>query len=170
MASGNGVTYVGGSFSDVGPSTGGFAAIDAATGTPRLVGAHVDGEVFAAVPDGKGGFFLGGSFTTIDGVARNHLARLTASGALDTTFDPGTDNPVYALALDGSTLYVGGDFTIIGGRARNRIAALDATGAPTAFAPEADGRVRALLVSAGTIYAAGEFASIGGKRATASRR
>ncbi|RZL15353.1 MAG: hypothetical protein EOO89_13415, partial [Pedobacter sp.] len=38
--------------------------------------------------DGK--IVMGGYFTTVNSINRNHIARLHASGALDTTFNPGT--------------------------------------------------------------------------------
>ena len=41
----------------------------------------------ARQPDGK--FLIGGVFTSVDGVARNRIARLKADGSLDSGFDPG---------------------------------------------------------------------------------
>ena len=48
--------------------------------------------------------------------ARNRIARLNADGSLDTTFNPGANDQVLALAVqpDGKIL-VGGDFTTLGG-------------------------------------------------------
>src|SRR5687767_10673538 len=40
--------------------------------------------------DRNGKVIIAGTFTNVNGVARNHLARLDASGALDSSFDPGT--------------------------------------------------------------------------------
>src|SRR5437016_4165113 len=42
----------------------------------------------ALQPDGK--ILIGGFFTDYNGTARNHVARLDATGALDGTFNPGT--------------------------------------------------------------------------------
>jgi uncharacterized delta-60 repeat protein len=63
----------------------------------------------AVQPDGK--VLIGGGFTTIQGMNRNHLARLNSNGTLDATFDPGTNvfASVVSLALqsDGKVV-VGG--------------------------------------------------------------
>ena len=42
----------------------------------------------ALQPDGK--VIAVGSFTTFNGVSRNHIARINADGSLDTSFDPGS--------------------------------------------------------------------------------
>ena len=68
--------------------------------------------------------WVGGDFTSFNGVPRNHLVRLNQSGSVDTTFDAGTllSNSVRALAVqpDGKIL-VGGLFTNIN---NNRISYL----------------------------------------------
>src|SRR5436309_15057692 len=61
--------YIAGLFDYLGPGTGGFAAIDLASGTPVMPAARVaisspDG-VFAAVADGAGGWFIGGQFFAV---------------------------------------------------------------------------------------------------------
>lgn len=79
-------------------------------------GAGANDAVYAMVlqPDGK--VVIGGSFTAVNGVAREYLARLNADGSLDSTFTgpnfAGTNEWwVQSLALqpDGKIL-VGGDF------------------------------------------------------------
>jgi uncharacterized delta-60 repeat protein len=69
-------------------------------------------EAVAVQSDGK--VILGGSFTQVNGVTRNRLARLNADGTLDVTFDPGAgfNSTVSAVAIqaDGRIL-VGGSFT-----------------------------------------------------------
>jgi hypothetical protein len=52
---------------------------------------------------------VGGCFTTLGGQTRNYIARLNIDGFIDTTFDPGADNTVYALAVqvDGKILAAG---------------------------------------------------------------
>src|SRR5207253_985043 len=41
----------------------------------------------AIQPDGK--VVIGGRFTTVGNLSRNHIARLNRDGSVDTTFDPG---------------------------------------------------------------------------------
>jgi Tol biopolymer transport system component len=156
--------YLGGSFGYVGPDTGSFAALDAASGQPSSSYPVVDGDVRASAPDGSGGWFIGGAFTSVGGVKRDNLAHILGDGSLDPAWDPDSDGPVDALAVSGSTVYVGGAFTNIGGQSRSRIAALDATtGNATSWDPSADNTVRALAVSGSTVFAGGQFTSVGGQ-------
>ena len=53
-------------------------------------GAGPNDTVYALLIQDDNRVVIVGDFTTVDGVARNHVARLTANGSLDTTFDPGT--------------------------------------------------------------------------------
>jgi hypothetical protein len=68
-----------------------------------------------------------GPFHNFNLISRNSIARLTSSGALDTSFNPGTgfDDIVYSLVLqpDGNIL-VGGQFTMYNGVRRVGLARL----------------------------------------------
>jgi hypothetical protein len=99
--------YLGGSFTAVGPNIPYGSALDASTGAPDLRYARPNGVVQVAVPDGAGGWYIGGTFTQVGGLARNRLAQLDASGAV-TAFDANANNTVNALVLAGGTLYAGG--------------------------------------------------------------
>jgi uncharacterized delta-60 repeat protein len=105
-------------------------------------GANADIRALVAAPDGT--ILAGGDFTTIggggSGTTRNRIARLDAGGAVDTGFDPGANNTIYAMAVqaDGSIL-VGGSFTMLGGGGtgttpRNRIGRLLVAPAPPSIA------------------------------------
>ncbi len=106
--------------------------------------------------------YLGGQFTTVDGVARNYLAALsTADGSL-LTWNPGVNNFVYAFAIEGQTLYAGGLFTTVSGSTRNYLAAFNtSSGALLGWNPDANGGVMALAVDASTVYVAGDFSDGG---------
>ncbi|NWG27974.1 MAG: delta-60 repeat domain-containing protein [Ignavibacteriaceae bacterium] len=82
VCSGNTV-YIGGAFTHVGPSTGCGTAIDLTTGNPNLTFDKVNGSVAASVPDGSGGWYIGGVFTKVGSVPRNMLAHINADGSLD---------------------------------------------------------------------------------------
>jgi hypothetical protein len=114
-----------------------------------------DAEVSTLVLDGNGSIYAGGNFTTIGGVARNRLARLSTAGT--GTVDAGWNWPldsvvpdvvgafvrIYAIAVDiDGTVYTGGEFTSIGGLPRMGLAALDL--AAPAVDVEKPGEVRAL--------------------------
>ncbi len=161
-----GATYIGGNFTRVGPRTGPGAGIDSSTGKSTGLADIAGGAltVAAVAADGSGGFYIGGDFRYVGGVARKNLAHILANGSVDPGFNPNPNNAVDALAVSGSTVYAGGNFTSIGGQARNHIAALDATsGAATGWDPNADGPVYAIRVSGSTVYAGGQFSSIGGE-------
>ena len=93
----------------------------------------------AVQPDGH--IIVGGSFTNVNGVPRNGIARLNSDGSLDGTFDPGTgvmigfdgEEPtpgfVNTLALiTGGRIAIGGRFSAVNGAARNGLACLTAAG------------------------------------------
>ncbi len=173
LAVGGGRLYVGGSFNRVGDADRrNLVAFDLATGTvdrgfdpvaastaPPAEGeqraADADGSVDAlALGDGR--LYIGGEFTAIAGRSRARLAALDpATGRLDEGFDPGSEEPVGRLVLDGERLYVSYSADRF---ARGDLDALfavhTATGAvdPT-FAPEVRGPV--LHVGA-RVYVRGE--------------
>jgi hypothetical protein len=169
LAVGGATIYACGSFNTIGgQSRDKIAAIDAETGAatawnPRVIDAGDAGRVFALALSSST-IYVGGSFTSIGGHARNHLAVLDAvTGAL-TDVDPNPDGDIAALAGNSSTVYVAGAFTNIGGQPRTGISALDATtGAATAWNPNSDGDVRAIALGASAIYVFGGFAHIGGQ-------
>ncbi|HWM23237.1 MAG TPA: delta-60 repeat domain-containing protein [Chthoniobacterales bacterium] len=121
----------------------------------------------AVQPDGK--ILAGGSFTTIGGATRNHIARLDPTTGLADSFDPNANDMVMAITVqpDGKIL-VGGFFdgaNSIGGETRNHMARLDATsGLADSFDPNPDSAPRSIVVQAdGKILAGGSFDTIGGQ-------
>lgn len=131
-----------------------LARIPAAYGYPdSLVVTNLNSSVLAIAlqPDGK--ILIGGSFTS----PKPGIARLTTSGGIDTTFNPGvgTDNgSVYAIAVNtipGSPnygkIYIGGNFLTYGGVSRPRVARLNANGSlDTGFAPVPNNNIYAVAV------------------------
>jgi hypothetical protein len=161
--------YIGGQFTQVGPYTGCVESIDSSTGIPVSTFPKIVGEVFAVCADGSGGWFVGGFFTFVNGVARNNIAHILSNNTLDLAWNPNANGTVYALAVSGTMVYVGGGFDTIGGQTRSHIAALDATtGNATAWNPyvtayngNQSGKVYAIAVSGTTIYAGGQFGLVG---------
>jgi hypothetical protein len=98
--------YLGGSFTFVGPNTGAFVGIDTGTGTPQTGWPRVEGYVFCSAPDGAGGWYIGGGFTAVGGVARTRLAHILADKTLD-DWNPGANGTVFSLSVSGSIVYVG---------------------------------------------------------------
>jgi hypothetical protein len=123
--------YVGGSFTQVGPNTGFGVALDPSTGVWAPAFPKVNGIVLVAVPDGDGGFYIGGDFTRVGTRSRHNGARIVP-GATPGTWDvaawnPETDKPIRAIALapSANTAYIGGDFATVQGVARAGVAAVN---------------------------------------------
>src|SRR6185503_20568494 len=70
MAKSGNTLYIGGNFSQVGPPTGSGVPVDPATGLPSGNFPRVTGTVHAVVPDGSGGWYIGGDFTAVGGISR----------------------------------------------------------------------------------------------------
>jgi len=167
------VTYIGGNFDELAAITGAFARLDSSTAKRIAPLAEAEyGEVRASAPDGNGGFYIGGTFTSIGGEPRQKIGHILADGSVDPKFNPGVpgqNSAVNALAVsgDGSTVYVGGGFENIGGQSRNNLAAVEAaTGKVTNFNPAGlgtDGQVFALKVSGTQVYVGGQFEKLGGQ-------
>src|SRR3569833_75558 len=70
-----GTLYVGGHFTSVGPAAGGLASVSGSSG--QVVRAWtVAGTVSAMASDGSGGWYIGGSFTSVDGTAIHNAAHV----------------------------------------------------------------------------------------------
>ena len=168
LLSGN-TLYVAGNFYLIGPATGSAALVDETSGAVDPDFPRVAGRVITAVPDGAGGWFLGGQFTAVGGQPRMRLAHVLADHSVS-SWNPGVDGGVSQLILKGSTLYVAGIFTHVGGVARQSIAALDAvTGDilpfdpnPFVFGNEYEPSISAMALRGDTLYVGGGFEQISG--------
>ncbi|MGE4070327.1 MAG: hypothetical protein AB7E72_04065 [Lysobacterales bacterium] len=157
--------YLGGTFNTVAPFTGSALLMDATSGAPVLPLAKIKGiAVHAAVPDGAGGWYLGGRFEYVDDVATAPLVHILPDGRLDPDFSfsfgigqLGT-TIVRGLELSPSgVLYVVGEFGSIDGQARSNAAAIDTTTATlTSWAPALTSfQVNAVLLSGNTVFLGG---------------
>ncbi|KAF0191987.1 MAG: hypothetical protein FD165_1321 [Gammaproteobacteria bacterium] len=158
--------YLGGDFNYVGPVTGAGAAVKLVDGTGESNMPKIEGVVHVVVPDGAGGWYIGGQFTSVGGSARSNIAHIGSSKVVSALFNPGANGTVFSLVLSGdlSTLYVGGDFTVVGGQTRRRLAAITPGNGIVVpgFNPGMNGAVRTLALSPGdsTLYAGGEFTTV----------
>lgn len=103
--------------------------LDAASGRV-LARIAVDDLITAAVPDGRGGWYVGGFFTRIGGKPRTRLAHLLPDGSVDPRFRiavgrRGDRSWVRALTRRGRVLYVGCACRLVGGRYRPGLVAID---------------------------------------------
>ena len=192
-----GKTYLGGDFTLVGTRTGGGVALPATgsvSGPPLSFPEVVGGDVNAVVADGFGGWYLGGSFSSVGGYSRSRIAHVCADGSVDQTFAPLFNGTVRAFALppagapDDSVLYVGGSFTQVGPKGTPYIAPISVAGADTCaaagtvvsgWASGADSDVNALAlaelpmkttgganVTEPLLFAGGSFTKIGSPTTT----
>jgi hypothetical protein len=145
IAFADGVMYVGGHFSAVRPPgvprgsrrsrlRWNVAAFDTATGAPLKWHPRVIGTVNSIAVSGRR-VYLGGAFTSVDGVGRSRLAAVTTNGRL-TRWNPRADATVNVVRVGpNGDVFVGGRFGRVGGVVRTRVAEIAPDGALTAWAP-----------------------------------
>ena len=136
---------------------------------------NAQGLAIVASPNGQT-VYVGGDFTTVDGVAHNRVAAFsTATGALISTFSPNLNGSVKAVAATNSVVYVGGSFTTASGVSHGHLAAYSSAGSllswnpsttsvVTPTNPSATAIVTAMVVSPGAtrVVVAGKFGFIDG--------
>jgi trimeric autotransporter adhesin len=161
--------FVGGNFQRIdGLSRPYVAALTLGSGEATTWAPQVNGTVNALVVAGNL-LYVGGQFTSVNKTSRPAIAAmdLTLSTNYVTSWNPsasGGSRIVYAMAVDGNTVYAGGDFTTIGGKPRNRLAALDASSGQSAtWNPNPDDTVRAIAVSGTSVFVGGDFANVGAR-------
>ncbi|MDT5036478.1 MAG: hypothetical protein QOE03_1663, partial [Micromonosporaceae bacterium] len=129
-----GTMYAGGTFHTVSNSTrtvttsrSNLMSFSATTGALTSFAPAVNGPVWAIVPAGSS-IYVGGEFTTVNGVTRRALAKLDATtGALDPQFNPVLFGKVTEARIVNGRLLIGGTF-------KGKLLALDpATGKDTGY-------------------------------------
>jgi len=85
------IVYIGGDFTYVSPCTGSGVSISEATGIASQPYLRINGAVLAVVADGSGGWYIGGEFTRVAGIERNHIAHILPDGSLDYSWNPNAD-------------------------------------------------------------------------------
>jgi uncharacterized delta-60 repeat protein len=107
---------------------------------------------------------IGGNFTNVNDLSRNHIARLNEDGTVDGSFDPGTganDFVTCIVPLSDGKLLIGGIFTSFNGTSRRQIARLNSNGSlDTTFDPGSGpgGEILSAAVqSDGKVLVAGAF-------------
>ena len=112
--------------------------------------------------------FIGGAFSTVNGVARTNLAAVDATTGALLPWAPLVGPGVSQVAPSATSVAIGGSFTSAGGVARRNLAAIDLrTGRPTPGAPDVPFPVTALLRLGEIMVVAGESPSGGGPSALA---
>ena len=69
--------------------------------------------------------YIGGSFTTVGGLSRNHLAAINIKTGAVLNWNPNPDQDITSLAVNSNIVYAAGFIATIGGQNRTAIAAID---------------------------------------------
>lgn len=164
MATQGNICYIGGGFSHVGPNIPYGVTLHETTGQPDLAIVKPNGSVYASIPDGMGGWIIGGLFTKVGGVSRSNLARINADGTLN-PWNPISDGKISKLLLVGNNVYVTGDFRVINGQNRRYLASIDLTsGLLTNWDPAPNNTVNDFAVHGNELIVGGSFGVIGGQQ------
>lgn len=146
VAFAHGVMYVGGQFGSVRPpgtalgsrrsvKRSNVAAFSTTTGEPLKWHPRVSGTVYSIAVSGSR-VYLGGAFTSVDGVVRDRLAAVTTAGRL-TAWDPHADSTVNVVRIGpNGNVFAGGRFGRIGGAVRSRVAEITPDGSLSTWAPQ----------------------------------
>jgi hypothetical protein len=187
----NGEVIVAGAFTQVcepGPASSGHCAAGTTvtrddifayqlgTGTidPNFVPKLSNGPVYSVVAGPDDTVYVGGAFSTVNGVSHGGVVQLnvtpsTAStdGTVVTAFHGNVSNFVESMALSGTALYVGGQFTTADSTSEDGVARLNATtgAVDTSFAMSISNTPasgQALKVEALSLSASGQQLAIAG--------
>ena len=163
----NNVIYMGGEFTSMGllaNNCGAGARVEYATGNPLGPFDAIDGEVLAVEPDGAGGWYIGGSFASVQGQPRSNLAQIDFQGVV-TSWNPSPNSAVYDIASFtnvGGPVYIVGGFSTVGGASRLSIAGINPDGTATAFNPTFDLPPTQIERGGIDFYVSGQFTFING--------
>lgn len=174
--------YVGGTFTTLAngfeAGRGDFDVISTGfTSTRPFQNFYVNDTTYAIVPDGVGGAYIAGNFTSVRAVTRNRIARINSDGSLNDWYPTGgvTGGRIVGMHLDGDFLYIAGAFTTVAGTARARLARITVSTATldASWVPVVNAEPFAILTADDYIYAGGSFSTatpaIGGVAVTTGR-
>ncbi len=170
-----GVAFVGGYFQKTAGISIGAAAVDlsgnSGVGVWQSWSPNPNGFV-RAIEVATDGIFLGGDFSTVGGASRTSFAQVNKTTGSTTAWNQSSNaldiNSVWALLLQGNTLFVGGQFQSVGGRSQYHLASFDVSAgtANQALIPDPNNSVTALAFQSqgGTdqLYVGGMFSGIYG--------
>lgn len=169
----SGAVYAGGEFDTIGGQARKRIAklSGSGSGAADAVWNPTASSSVQALAVGSGGaIYAGGWFTSIGGLPRRYLAKLSASGsgAADPAWDPSPENSVFALAPDGAgSLFVGGQFYRIAGQVCQSVAKLSESGSGALdphWLPQVGYHVWALAVQPDSLLIGGLLESVGNRQ------
>jgi len=163
--------FIGGDFNVVGPITGYMAKLSVQSYVPDMNFPIVNGYVNTIVPDGNGGWYVGGWFTKVGNTDKKNLFQISADGVVNQNWNPKPNGEVLSIAVGEYGVYVGGHFDSIGGKYRNAIAQVNTTtgAASKSWLPSLSSStptsifVNCINVIKSDVYFGGLFDSVAGK-------
>lgn len=162
--------FVAGAFTRAAPTRGGLVMISGITGELRpTFNPRIPSGVTAIAPDGRGGWYVGGSrFGPPGPVPGAQLLRVGSHGIIDPAFAPVVEGFIKTIAVVGDRVFIGGELRNVGGQTPGFIAALDSqTGAllnwrSPAIAGTLIPNVRQLhALGGGRLLVLGDFTTVG---------
>ena len=120
LAADKNMIYFGGWMKYIGPNTGCATILDITKGmniTNKVP--LINGNVYSAASDSKGGWYIGGNFTAVQGVEQKYIAHILPDNTLDIKWRPVVDNVVRKVLIKNENLFIAGNFTRINSIQRN---------------------------------------------------
>jgi hypothetical protein len=154
--------FIGGDFSRLGLKTDYLSSIAEGSKVSDQGMPNANNQVRCIIPDGNGGWYVGGYFTQIGGINKNYIAHIKSNKTVDAGFTASCSYAVLAMVKDGNKLYIGGAFTSVNGTPRNYIAAINATTGAliTTWDPNANNQVNTIALKDSVVIAGGYFTSV----------
>lgn len=169
----DGVIYIGGTFTEVsGEAHVNLVSVDALSGIPYSWAPSTNGAVLCLAIKHAATYtlFLGGDFTTVNGVSQPYVAALDPSSGSLSGWIPGVNGPVGTIAYTScgtgcnGTVWLAGGFSFLGANTRHGIGSIDAvTGTATSWDPNCQGGAVGRFLISNRVYVAGSFLSVGGQ-------
>lgn len=156
------VLYIGGTFTKVGQNTGCLASFGQSDAKKNAnLPVITPGTIYTTVPDGNGGWFIGGAFTVVNGLTYSNIIHIKSDGQLNTAFNPTPNGAVRAIAIRNGRLYIAGSFSSVSSQSRANIAEIDiASGLVTSWNPGVNNQVNTMVLSGSKLYLGGTFTQV----------
>lgn len=120
----DGALLLGGHFDSVSPPSSGAALVDRLDASLERPFPFIEGVVRCVAQDDQGGLFVGGQFSSVDGVQRSNLVHLLSDHSVDLGWQAFTDAEVLTMGVISNRLHIGGRFTVVNGQHRSALAAV----------------------------------------------
>ncbi len=156
--------FVAGAFSEAGVYKSNIASFDPDDQSLDFAFPDANSTVRVIIPDGEGGWYIGGTFSFVGGESSPRIARIDANGAISEEFTLEANGTVQALYLDENHLYLAGSFSQLAGESIARLGRVNKnTGAvDITFNPNPNSTINALYGQGDTLFVGGSFSQIAG--------